>query len=191
MHHVLYQALILIDFAFFTVPANAEPLKAIIKTITPQVLDVVKQRHQSGQMNEYVYQILTRAELTINTALEDEHNTDNQPTPLLYRPIRQHVYGILFDKKAYDTKEGEHDPPPVVKEWCVYRGKKLEEPDLVEAVSMKWSIPELKKLWFGAEATDNLNRMKAFLTCMMSDTPNMTKTTMVPHRLVIMCCVLR
>jgi hypothetical protein len=142
-------------------------------------------------MNECIYQILTRAEITISAALEDEHNTDNQPTPLLYRPIRQYVYGILFDKQAYDMKQRTQDPPPAVKEWCVYRGQILEEPDLVEAASMKWNIPELHNLWFGKESTDNLNRMKAFLTCLMSDTPNMTKTTMVPQRLVIMCCVLR
>lgn len=56
---------------------------------------------------------------------------------------------------------------------------------------MKWNIPELQKLWFGKEQIDNLNRMKAFLTCMQSDTQHITKTTMVPQRLIIMCCVLR
>ncbi|KAK3700688.1 hypothetical protein QZH41_015639 [Actinostola sp. cb2023] len=170
---------------------NTPPIQGIIDSITPQVLEIVKQRHQSGQMTEYVYQVLTRAEITISTALEDEHSIDYQPTALLYRPIRQYIYGILFDKKACERKQGQHDPPPTVKEWCVYRGEKLDKPDLVDAVSMKWNIPELQELWFGKEPVDNLNRMKAFLTCLQSDTPNMTKTTMVPHRLIIMCCVLR
>lgn len=175
----------------FVLVVNIQPLKGAISSITPEVLEIVKQRHQAGQMNEYVYQVITKAEITIGAALEDEHNVDFQPSPLLYRPVRQHVYGILFDKKAYERKQGQHDPPPAVKEWCVYRGEKLDKFDLVEGVSMKWNIPELHQLWFGEAQLDNLNRMKAFLTCMQSDTPNITKTTMVPQRLIIMCCVLR
>ncbi|XP_032217699.1 constitutive coactivator of PPAR-gamma-like protein 1 [Nematostella vectensis] len=168
-------------------------IRGVITSLTPQVLNTVLQRHQAGQMSEIIYQILTKAEVTVSAALEDENNTDILPTPLLYRPIRQKVYGLLFDKKAYDKKQGTmpHDAPPIVKEWCVYAGKKLNKPDLVEGTIMQWDVPELHPLWFGKEPSDDQNRMKAFLTCMQSDTPNMTKTTMVPQRLVIMCCVLR
>lgn len=182
---------VLLIVSMFISVVETPPLKGIVSTITPQVLEIVKQRHQSGQMNEHIYQLLTQAEITLGAALEDEHSVDYQPSPLLYRPIRQYIYGILFDKKAYEKKQGQHDPPPVVKEWCVYRGEKLDKHDLVEGVGMKWNIPELQQLWFGKEQYDNLNRMKAFLTCMQSDTPHITKTTMVPQRLIIMCCVLR
>lgn len=85
---------------------DTPPLKGITNTITSQVLEVVKQRHQSGQMSEHVYQVLTRAEITLGASLEDEHTVEYLPSPLLYRPIRQHVYGIMFDKKAYEKKPG-------------------------------------------------------------------------------------
>ena len=56
---------------------------------------------------------------------------------------------------------------------------------------MSWGIPSLRKLWLGTDAEDNANRLKAFLSCMRSDTINMSNTSMVPQRLVILCCVLR
>lgn len=56
---------------------------------------------------------------------------------------------------------------------------------------MSWGVPPLKKLWFGMDSEDNTNRLKAFLSCMKSDTVNMSNTAMVPHRLMLLCCVLR
>jgi len=96
------------DIYFFLLDSVPEspPLRGVVSTITPQVLEVVKQRHQSGQMSEHIYQVLTCAEITLGASLEDEHTIDYPPSPLLYRPIRQHVYGIMFDKKAYDKKQG-------------------------------------------------------------------------------------
>ena len=62
---------------------------------------------------------------------------------------------------------------------------------MVEPVSLKWDVPGCKQLWLGTQASDNTNRLKAFLSCMLSDSPSMTKTTMVPQRCIILCCVLR
>ena len=170
-------------------------MKGLSPSIAPEVLEVARKRHSSGQMIKMVFQTLTKGEIMIGTTLEDEHSKTRPVTALLYRPIRQHVYGILFDKKAYDKScqpgKTARDPPPVVKEWCVYGGKKLDQPDLVEPVSLEWDIPQLKHLWFGTQQIDNKNRLKAFLSCMQSDTPSMTDTIMVPQRLIIFCCVLR
>ena len=58
-------------------------------------------------------------------------------------------------------------------------------------IGMSWGIPSLQKLWFGMDSEDNANRLKAFLSCMKSDTINMSNTTMVPQRLMLLCCVLR
>lgn len=174
-----------------------EPLspKGLSPSIAAEVLAVAQKRHGSGQMTKMVYQILTKGEIMIGTTLEDEHSKTRLVTPLLYRPIRQRVYGILFDKKAYDKScqpgKSTRDPPPVVKEWCVYGGRKLDQPDLVEPVSLGWDIPLIKQLWFGTQQIDNKNRLKAFLSCMQSDTPSMADTVLVPQRLIIFCCVLR
>jgi len=48
---------------------------------------------------------------------------------------------------------------------------------------LSWGVPPLKKLWFGTDSEDNANRLKAFLSCMKSDTVNMSNTAMVPQRL--------
>lgn len=58
-------------------------------------------------------------------------------------------------------------------------------------LGMNWGVPSLDKLWFGMESEDNANRLKAFLSCMKSDTVNMSNTGMVPQRLMLLCCVLR
>ena len=146
---------------------------------------------QSGRMIETVYQVLTKAEITIDTTIEDEHLPDRMPSALLFRKVRQRVYGILFDL-ATKKKDGKLNASSLaVKEWCVYGGRRLDDPDIVEPVALEWEVPPVEKLWFSKGATADNNRLKAFLSCMMSDTPSMTQTVIVPKRLVILCCVLR
>lgn len=142
---------------------------------------------------EMVYQILSKGEIQIGAALEDENAKSRTPTALLYRSIRQRIYGILLDKKLYDSAGAEQPrtPPPSIREWCIYGGKKLEKPDMVEPLSLNWDVPPCRQLWLGTQPSDNNNRLKAFLSCMLSDSPGMTKTTMVPQRCVILCCILR
>lgn len=164
-----------------------------MSTISHKVLQVTKGRHESGLMSPLVLQVLTKGEISICTTLEDECCTDRLPCALIFRPVRQYAYGVLYDKKAFDTKQDVRpvDPPPAVKEWCVYKGRPLNKPDLVEPISIDWDIPKLENLWLGVGQKDNANRLKAFLTCMKSDTPNMTQTTFVPQRLIFLCCILR
>ena len=152
--------------------------------VPQRVLDITYHRHQSGSMMKMVYQVLTKAEVTFGTTLEDEYCTDRPPCAVLFRPIRKKVYGILFDESSRKVR-------PVIREWCIYGGKSLDKPDLVEPVSLIWDVPPVEKLWFNKGAAADSNRLKAFLSCMQCDTPNMTQTVMVPKRLVVLCCVLR
>ncbi|CAB4032588.1 Hypothetical predicted protein [Paramuricea clavata] len=173
--------------------SNEKPLSVFYAFISPEVLKTAKKRHEAGQMMEMVYQVLSKGEIKIGAALEDENSKGRASTALLYRSIRQRVYGILLDKKLYDSAGAEQPrtPPPSIREWCIYGGKKLEKPDMVEPLSLKWDVPGCKQLWLGTQPSDNTNRLKAFLSCMLSDSPSMTKTTMVPQRCIILCCVLR
>lgn len=145
------------------------------------------------QIYQTLFQVLSKGEIKIGAALEDENTKSRSSTALLFRSVRQRVYGILLDKKLYDSAGAEQPrtPPPSIREWCIYGGKKLEKPDMVEPVSLKWDVPACKQLWLGTQTSDNSNRLKAFLSCMLSDSPSMTKTTMVPQRCIILCCVLR
>ena len=143
-------------------------------------------------MTQSIYQVLTKAEMTIDMSIEDEQLPERLPSALLYRKVRQCVYGILFDLSSKKKKDDKFDPTSLsVKEWCVYGGRRLNDPDLVEPMALDWDVPPVDKLWFSKGATADSNRLKAFLSCMMSNTPSMTQTVIVPKRLVILCCILR
>ena len=149
-------------------------------------------RLQSGSMTETVFQVLTKAEINIDMSIEDEHLPERLPSALLYRKVRQQVYGILFDLAPKLKNDSKFDVSSfAVKEWCVYGGRRLNDPDVVEPVKLNWDVPPVEKLWFNKGSAADNNRLKAFLSCMNSDTPSMTQTVIVPKRLVILCCILR
>lgn len=175
-------------------------MKPIISSISKDVIAIARRRHQSGEMAPEILQILSQGEVVIDTGIDEEYATMRPPIPLLYRPIRQLIYGILYDQKIYEDtqKEGVVDEEEAknpgyrhVKEYCVHKGNSLDTPDLVEPISMPWDIPPVKNLWLGRQAQDNTMRMKAFLTCLKSDTQNMSNVSMVPQRMLLLCCVLR
>ena len=198
LHRVNVSSYILTSFHY--AEDSLDDMKPILQSIGKDVLSIAKRRHQGGEMAPEILQILSKGEIVIDTAIDEENASMRLPIPLLYRPIRQLIYGILYDQKIYEeNKEGkspdeeEATNPSYrhVKEYCVYRGNSLDTPDLVEPVSMPWDIAPVKNLWLGRQAQDNTMRMKAFLTCLKSDTQNMSNVSMVPQRLLLLCCVLR
>ncbi|MEQ2289228.1 hypothetical protein AMECASPLE_030806 [Ameca splendens] len=72
-----------------------------------------------------------------------------------------------------------------VNEWA-YIGKSPHTLELVE-----WTCPNLKKLWLGKAMEDKNRQMRAFLACMLSDTPAMLNPASIPTPLLVLCCVLR
>lgn len=173
-----------------------------VPMVAPEVLRVAEHRHRKGLMYPYVFQVLTKGEIKISISIEDEANKDLPPAALLYRPIRQCVYGVLFSlaearKKAErlalrKNRFPSEIPPVLVKEWAAYKGKSPQTPELVEALAFReWTCPNLKKLWLGKAVEDKNRRMRAFLACMRSDTPAMLNPSNVPTHLLVLCCVLR
>uniref|UniRef100_A0A6I8NVU7 Family with sequence similarity 120 member A n=1 Tax=Ornithorhynchus anatinus TaxID=9258 RepID=A0A6I8NVU7_ORNAN len=143
-----------------------------------------------------------KGEIKIAVSIEDEANKDLPPAALLYRPVRQYVYGVLFSlaesrKKTERLAFRKNRLPPefspvIIKEWAAYKGKSPQTPELVEALAFReWTCPNLKKLWLGKAVEDKNRRMRAFLACMRSDTPAMLNPTNVPTHLMVLCCVLR
>ncbi|EMP38510.1 Constitutive coactivator of PPAR-gamma-like protein 1 [Chelonia mydas] len=144
----------------------------------------------------------TKGEIKIAVSIEDEANKDLPPAALLYRPVRQYVYGVLFSlaesrKKTERLAFRKNRLPPefspvIIKEWAAYKGKSPQTPELVEALAFReWTCPNLKKLWLGKAVEDKNRRMRAFLACMRSDTPAMLNPANVPTHLMVLCCVLR
>ncbi|XP_043934065.1 constitutive coactivator of PPAR-gamma-like protein 1 isoform X2 [Protopterus annectens] len=170
--------------------------------VAPEVSRVAEHRHKKGLMYPYIYHILTKGEIKIPVTIEDEANKDLPPAALLYRQVRQYVYGVLFNlaesrKKAERlalrrNRMSPEFPLVLIKEWAVYKGKSLQTPELVEALAFReWTCPSLKKLWLGKAVEDKNRRMRAFLACMRSDTPAMLNPSLVPSHLLVLCCVLR
>ncbi|CAH2313150.1 constitutive coactivator of PPAR-gamma 1 isoform X2 [Pelobates cultripes] len=170
--------------------------------VAPEVLRVAEHRHKKGLMYPYIYHILTKGEIKIPVTIEDEVNKDLPPAVILYRPIRQYVYGVLFSlaesrKKTERLAFRKNRMPPehhpvIIKEWAAYKGKSPQTPELVEALAFReWTCPNLKKLWLGKAVEDKNRRMRAFLACMRSDTPAMLNPAHVPTHLMVLCCVLR
>ncbi|KAM8931129.1 constitutive coactivator of PPAR-gamma-like protein 1 isoform 2-T2 [Pelodytes ibericus] len=170
--------------------------------VAPEVLRVAEHRHKKGLMYPYIFHILTKGEIKIPVTIEDEVNKDLPPAAILYRPVRQYVYGVLFSL-AESRKKTERlafrknrmpleHYPVIIKEWAAYKGKSPQTPELVEALAFReWTCPNLKKLWLGKAVEDKNRRMRAYLACMRSDTPAMLNPAQVPTHLMVLCCVLR
>ncbi|XP_076310626.1 constitutive coactivator of PPAR-gamma-like protein 1 homolog isoform X2 [Tachypleus tridentatus] len=168
--------------------------------VPPEVMRTTKERHQKGLMSPWIYQLLSQGEIKIPVVIEEEVPRDLPPGALLFRPLRQLVYAIVFNlhhmqfmakqKKEQEGKE-EKVPDIIVKEWTWSKHKQYSSPDLVPAMSLGWAVPTIQRLWFGASPDEKKRRMRAFLTCMRSDFPLMLNTSYVPQHMLIMCCVLR
>ncbi|XP_038061323.1 constitutive coactivator of PPAR-gamma-like protein 1 homolog [Patiria miniata] len=160
--------------------------------VAPEVLRIAKHRHETGTMMAQVAQALRWGEIKIGVTLEDEMSGEFPLSTHLFRPIRQKVYGILFSCQHLKEVNGSGEMPKVVlKEWLIRRESTLPKPDLVEATPMEWLVPPIQRLWLGREPEDKTMRLRAFLSCMYSDSPAMLKTTYVPRHAIILCCVLR
>jgi hypothetical protein len=76
-----------------------------------------------------------------------------------------------------------------VREWVPYNC--YASPEMVSPKTCQWSVPTLKRLWFGTNLEDKQRRLRAFMSCLNSDIPLMMNTGNVPQHLLLMCCVLR
>lgn len=165
-------------------------IKSFMEAINDEVLKVARKRHQSGQMCPEILNLLTKGEIILDVAVDDETTTQRLPIPLIFRPLRQMLYGVLFGTKKTEEKVGTNQNEKsllldcssdvvvasevlvngdekaeisesvgapndsslisdnlskdtedvgskpstsvMVKEWCIYGEKGLNEPDIVE-----------------------------------------------------------
>uniref|UniRef100_H2XQB3 Constitutive coactivator of peroxisome proliferator-activated receptor gamma n=1 Tax=Ciona intestinalis TaxID=7719 RepID=H2XQB3_CIOIN len=192
------------------IPSNSSMDKSYSEIVTPplpklpdKVIDVTLKRHKMSLMHPYVYQTLTQGEIKLDVSLEDDSNQSIPPLAHIFRPIRQHIYGILFSISSIMRTTNQvikiqktillyQVRPIIIKEWCGARNKTTWTPELVPPLPFDdWQVPALTSLWFGTEPVDKNRRMRAFLSCLHSDTPSMLNPHFVPHHTLVLCCLLR
>lgn len=68
-----------------------------VPSTVPEVMRTASERHQKGLMSPHIYQILIAGEIKLPVLLEDENHREFPSIHIIYRPIRQMVYAILFN----------------------------------------------------------------------------------------------
>ncbi|XP_012218409.1 constitutive coactivator of PPAR-gamma-like protein 1 homolog isoform X2 [Linepithema humile] len=185
-----------------TADSTRQPEKTTnIPSTSPEVMRTASERHQKGLMSPYIYQILIAGEIKLPILLEDENHREFPSIHVIYRPIRQMVYAILFNlhhrmylatkSKEKGDSEKVEVPDVIIKEWVWSKSNPYQTPEQVKAEQIGWGVPTIQRLWFGTVIDDKRRRLRGFLTCMRSDTPLMLNTSYVPQHLLVMACVLR
>ncbi|NXO31179.1 F120B protein, partial [Cisticola juncidis] len=122
-------------------------------------VQLAKEQHIQSE-NYVVFNILSHGEVDCSNSLEDDYDTEIPGQALIYRPARQHIYSILLES-------GKGGTYPLVKEWFVYFGNPLKQPDLIEPVqpSVTGGTPNLKTLWLAKGPDVEKQRYSTFLAC--------------------------
>uniref|UniRef100_A0A803YB00 Family with sequence similarity 120 member B n=1 Tax=Meleagris gallopavo TaxID=9103 RepID=A0A803YB00_MELGA len=120
----------------------------------------VSKEHHIQSENYAIFNILSNGELECSNSLEDDCDTEIPGQALIYRPARQHIYSVLLESEGDGAC-------PVVKEWFVYCGNPLQQPDLIQPVqpSIPGGTPNLKTLWFAKGPDVEKQRYSTFLAC--------------------------
>ncbi|XP_053602240.1 constitutive coactivator of PPAR-gamma-like protein 1 isoform X3 [Plodia interpunctella] len=195
-------------------PAPKEGRQAVSKNLSgddncpaapAEVLRTCAERHARGLMHPSMLSILTHRQITLPVLMEDDNHREIPSIHHFFRPIRQNVYAILYNMHhhrfmAQKAKEegtastsgfNERACTVQISEWIYSRVNPGKSPEMVPGVVLDWPVPTVQRLWFGTAQDDKCRRMRAFLSCMRSDTPLMLNTSYVPQHLLILATVLR
>ncbi|XP_028158545.1 constitutive coactivator of PPAR-gamma-like protein 1 homolog isoform X3 [Ostrinia furnacalis] len=172
-----------------------------------EVLRTCAERHARGLMHPHMLSILSHRQIALPVLMEDDHHREIPSIHHFYRPIRQNVYAILYnmhhhrfmaqkakeDGQPTTSASANNDRPCTVQisEWIYSRVNPGKNAEMVPGVCLDWPVPTVQRLWFGTAQDDKCRRMRAFLSCMRSDTPLMLNTSYVPQHLLILGTVLR
>ncbi|XP_040523812.2 constitutive coactivator of peroxisome proliferator-activated receptor gamma isoform X2 [Gallus gallus] len=124
-----------------------------------EIFQLAKEHHIQSE-NYAIFNILSNGELECSNSLEDDCDTEIPGQALIYRPARQHIYSVLLESE----KDG---ACPLVKEWFVYCGNTLEQPELIQPLQppIPGGTPNLKTLWFAKGPDVEKQRYSTFLAC--------------------------
>ncbi|KAG9275082.1 constitutive coactivator of peroxisome proliferator-activated receptor gamma [Astyanax mexicanus] len=138
-----------------------EPVCVMKKYINADILQAAKEKHMRAECF-ISYNVLYDGVVECSNTLEDEEDVELSPQAILYQPIREHIYGVLLSALP-DSHDHDHDLS--VKEWFVFSGNPLKEPNKVapKALNIPERTPDLMTLWFGKNSELKSVRVFTFL----------------------------
>ncbi|XP_078413555.1 constitutive coactivator of peroxisome proliferator-activated receptor gamma isoform X1 [Cetorhinus maximus] len=130
-----------------------------------KILEVAREQHIKAE-SYTVYNVLNAGEVECSNTLEDELDTELPGQAIVYRPARQSIYGILLATELNGQPEAAK-VCSTVKEWFVYPGNTLQQPDLVPALppELPGGTPNLRTLWLTEGPEVKKLRYCTFLAC--------------------------
>ncbi|XP_075780809.1 constitutive coactivator of peroxisome proliferator-activated receptor gamma isoform X3 [Pelodiscus sinensis] len=137
-------------------------VKQEIATCADQdIFQLAKEQHIRAE-NYMVYNVLSKGEVECSNTLEDEFDTELPGQALIYRLVRQHIYSVLLE-----SRKDSCGAYPVVKEWFVYFGNPMQQPDLVQPVQLDipGGTPSLRTLWLTKGSEVKTLQYNTFLAC--------------------------
>ncbi|XP_078139466.1 constitutive coactivator of peroxisome proliferator-activated receptor gamma [Centroberyx gerrardi] len=128
--------------------------------VSPEILKACREKHVAAE-GFMVYSVVCEGVVECSNSLEDEEDTELLPQALVYRPCRQHIYSLLLHRNNSSSMD-----VPAVREWFVYPGNPLKEPDMVYPVplSLPCDQPSLEVLWLGSGPEVSALRLASFLS---------------------------
>ncbi|XP_019751472.1 constitutive coactivator of peroxisome proliferator-activated receptor gamma [Hippocampus comes] len=131
------------------------------KYVSPEILKACREKHVSAE-GFMVYNVLCEGVIECSNSLEDEEDHELLPQAVVFKSSRQHIYGLLLLNKHDDSTA----EPPAIREWIVYPGNPLNEPDMVPAVPIciPCEQPSLDLMWFTSGPDVSALRLMSFFS---------------------------
>ncbi|XP_077420629.1 constitutive coactivator of peroxisome proliferator-activated receptor gamma isoform X2 [Vanacampus margaritifer] len=131
------------------------------KYVSPEIIKACREKHVSAE-GFMVYNVLCEGVIECSNSLEDEEDHELLPQAVVFKSSRQHIYGLLLLNRHNDSTV----EPPAIREWLVYPGNPLEEPDMVLPVPIcvPCEQPSLDLLWFGSGPDVSALRLMSFFS---------------------------
>ncbi|XP_027753655.1 constitutive coactivator of peroxisome proliferator-activated receptor gamma isoform X2 [Empidonax traillii] len=108
-----------------------------------EIFQLAKEQHIQSE-NYSVFNVLSNGVIECSNSLEDDCDTEIPGQSLIFRPARQHIYSVLLEP-------GKGGAYPLVKEWFVYFGNPLKQPELIQPVQP--SVPVFHAVAYGVQNT--------------------------------------
>lgn len=144
-------------------PVNVGPeaKHQVTVVLDPEILKVARAQHVQAE-SYLVYSVMSSGEVECSNSLEDATDQALPSQAFVYRPVRQRVYSLLLGGGGGGSSTG-----PAVKEWFVYSGNPLRQPDLVRPLQMNipGGTPSLRQLWLSQEPGIQAQRLDTLLAC--------------------------
>uniref|UniRef100_A0A8C6UWB6 Family with sequence similarity 120B n=1 Tax=Neogobius melanostomus TaxID=47308 RepID=A0A8C6UWB6_9GOBI len=134
------------------------PAAVYQKYVSSTILQACREKHAAAE-GFMVYSVVSEGVVECSNSLEDEEDTELLPQALVFKPCRQRIYGLLLLQNGTDIN------PPAIKEWFVYPGNPLKEPEMVPPVplNLHGNHPALDLLWFGKGPEVSSMQLSCFL----------------------------